>query len=343
MSVRDNFDGQIKGQMEIEDLYNPSERLIAVSRIFARARKEMSLAEQKTFVYALSELKFKEVPKSNIVYLDKKKLAAITGTKTDPNHLSVDLFRQIKELPKHSFIEVSAEDKELYDSGTVITRVTMLKNRVRVKFEEEYIKLFTGLSSDYITMWTGDIFQMTTKRSVQFYEYLRQNTDTRRTENSIGLGVKALKELLRIPKDGKGSYMRENGGFDRANFERYVIQPLCDDMKHCKMINLIMQPDGKYYEKVKQGNLVLGYRFYWTFSAHPAVATAEEVKQIQERVDKDPEVLKVAKDILNGKKRENTKAQKTLHNYMERDPESNADLYEQIARMDAQRMQTEDD
>lgn len=343
MGKFDDFDGGVEGQLTIEDLFTPPEKLIAVSRVFARARKEMSLAEQKTFIYALSSFKFTEEAKTDVVYLDKKTLGKITGIKANSDHFSGNLFKQIRDLPRHSFVEFRDEDKKLFDSGTMITRVTMLKNRVRIKFESEYLKLFTGLSTEYITMWSSDIFQMQSIRSLQFYEYLRQCTDTRLDVNNVGLGVRAIKDMLGIPKDGSGSYVKDNGSFDRTNFEKYVIGQVCEDLRKCKMITLVVQPDGKYYEKVKQGNRVLGYRFYWTFSAHPAVATAEEVKQIQERVDKDPEVLKVAKDILKGKKRENTKAQKTLHNYMERDPESNVDLYEQIARMDAQRMQTEDD
>lgn len=70
------------------------------------------------------------------------------------------------------------------------------------------------------------------------------------------------------------------------------------------MINLVIQPDGKYYEKVKSGNRVVGYRFYWTFSSHPAVASAEEVRQIQQRADKNPRVLKIAKDLLEGERRQ---------------------------------------
>ena len=58
---------------------------------------------------------------------------------------------------------------------------------------------------------------------------------------------------------------------------------------------------------MKIGNRVDGYRFYWTFSAHPGVATANEVKQLQERVDKDPEVLKIAKDILKGERKKKGK------------------------------------
>ena len=289
--------------MSLKDMFEPPERLVAVSRIFARARKNMSLAEQKCFVYALSEIKFREEAKANVVYLDKKTLAKIVGVESDSNHLSENLYRAIKDLPAHSFIQIADRDLGLYDSGMFVTRVTMLKNRVRVKFEDEYLGLFTGLSRDYITLWSSDIFSMASVRSVQFYEYLRQATDTRRQVNDVGLGIKAIKEMFGIPESGKGSYMRGKGGFDRTNFERKVIEPLCEDLAKCKMINLLVQPDGKYFEKVKRGSRVQGYKFYWTISEHPAVATAAETREIQERVDANPKVLKVAKDIVKGEKK----------------------------------------
>lgn len=303
MVKNDNFDGQTAGQMTIQDLFAPPERLVAVSRIFARAKRDMSLAEQKTFAYALSQLRFTEVSTTPYVRLDKKILAGILGIRSDPDHLSVDLYDNIRDLPKHSYIEINERDLGLQSNGFVITSITKFKNTIRVRFNEEYLGLFTGLTSNYITMWSTDIFGLQTKRAIQFYEHLRQNTDSRETVNQIGMGIKALKELFGMPKDGDGSYMRKDGHFDRPSFERYVIDPICVDLVKCRMINLIMQPDGRYYEKVKQGNRVLGYRFYWTYTSHPAVATAGEVKQLQDRVDQNPEILKVAKDIVTGEKR----------------------------------------
>ena len=304
MRQTDEFDDQIDGQMSLGDLFQPPERLFAVSRIFSRARKNMSLAEQKTFVYALSQLNFKDEAKSNVVYMDKKTLARIVGINSDPDHLSLNLKRAIGKLSVHSFIEISNTDRELYESGVVVSRVTMFKNRVRIKFEEDYLSLFTGLTSNYITMWSMDIFQMGSKRSVQFYELLRQLTDSRLDVNEHGWGVRQLKEMFDIPKEGKGSYMRKDGHFDRPAFEKYVLDVLCKDLAGCKMINLVMQPDGRCYEKVKRGNRVVGYRFYWTFTSHPAIATATEVHEIQQRVDKNPQVLKIAKDLLDGEKRQ---------------------------------------
>ena len=327
---RDQFDDQIEGQMTIYDLFEPPERLFAVSRIFARARKYMTLSEQKTFVYALSEMKFTEAAKSNYIRLNKKTLASILNINSDPNHLSVDLFDNIKELPKNSYIEIANRDRNLYASGCIITSIVSFKNFIRIRFNEDYLPLFTGLSSDYITMWSQDIFNMTSKRSVQFYEFLRQNTDTRQRINTIGLGIKALKELFDIPKDGKGSYMRRDGHFDRPAFEKKVIEPICADIQKCKMINLIVQSNGKCYEKVKNGNRVSGYRFYWSFTSHPGVATAKEVQELQERVDKNPQILKVAKDIIKGEKAPKKKKKNSFNNFDQRDYTKDPDLEKKL-------------
>ena len=76
------------------------------------------------------------------------------------------------------------------------------------------------------------------------------------------------------------------------------------------MIQPVKQANGGFYNKLKQGNRVIGYEFYWTYSAYPRVAPATEVKQIQERVDKNPQVLKVAKDIVDGEKKPKNKKNK---------------------------------
>lgn len=299
------LDNQIEGQMTIDDLFEPPERLFAVSKIFARARKNMTLAEQKTFVYALSQVKFKEKAKSNVVYLDKKVLANVLGAATDSGHITASVRRAIKDLPKNSFIEIDDDDRELYDSGTIITRVTMgKKNVVRIKFEDEYLSLFTGLDSDYLTMWSSDIFGMKNIRSVQFYELLRQETDTRKRINSIALGVKAIKEMFDIPKEGKGSYMREKGGFNRTEFEKKVIDTVCDDLQKTKMIQLVLLPgSGKPYEKIRNGKRIDGYRFFWTYTSHPGITSAAEPAHIQEGTDQEePKTKSVAK----GRKRKNS-------------------------------------
>ena len=312
---------ECEGQLSIEDILTLSipEELIGVSKIFARAKKEMSLAEYKTFIYSLTNFRFKE-ENNPCVYIDKKMLGEVLGIHSDSDHLSQDIFDNIKELPKHSFIEIADRDRGIFDSGCIITRVTPLKNQFRIRYNDEYLKLFSNLKDgEYITLWSSDILNMTSPRSIDFYEYLREHTDTREEVNRGIMSIKFLKEMFNIPKEGKGSYIRDgkNGGFNRTGFEKYVIDPLFEDLAKCKMITPLKQENGKYYEKKKTGNRVTGYVFYWTYSAHPAVATATEVKRIQERVDKNPQLLKVAKDIIAGEKKPGEVKKNSFNNFQQ--------------------------
>lgn len=324
-------DYEVEGQISIFDIYEQDYQspMIAVSKVFAAAIKQMNLKEWKTFVYGLTQIKWTEQNR-NVIRLDKWKLVEILGINSDADHVSEHLRRDIGKLPIHSFIEITDKDKGIWENGNFIERIGCYKEYVRLVFTPYYMPLFQELNKDrsYITLWAEDLFQMTSERSILFYEDLRLHSDTTKV-NTRTFGVKDLKKMFNIPKDGKGSYMRKDGHFDRPAFEAKVIGPLCDDIEKCAMINLIVQEDGKPYRKVKYHGRVIGYEFCWTVSNHPAVATAEEVQHIQERVDKDPQVLKVAKDIVTGDKKKKSSTPK-------KDPEQDYDaLVKELMNLDS--------
>lgn len=299
--IYDNFDGDTEGQISLED-YAAPRGMFAVSKIFLRAKRQMTAEEYKAFVYALSHVDWtKEMPCT--VEMDKKELAKKLNIEGDPNHLARNLFRALKDISKHSFTEFKDEDQGLYVSGTVINTIILNQRKKAIMdFNPRYAKLFSELTNDYLTMWSEDIYRLRSDRSISFYEQLRANSDTTR-ECHRGYGVAQLKEILGLPKEGPGSYMREKGGFDRSNFEKYIIEPICEDLAKCEMIQLVVQPNGKYYEKVKEGRKVKGYRFYWNVSDRPRIATAGELKEVRENIAKDPKTLKIAKDLASGKKK----------------------------------------
>jgi hypothetical protein len=313
----DNY--ECKGQMSIEDFLSVEipENMVAVSKIFARARKEMNLPEFKAFIYALTHIKF-TAENENRLLLDKKTLAAIVGVNSDSDHLSENLKRSIGQLPKHSFIEIDDQDHDFYESGVLITNIRMYRNNASITFNPTYMSLFSNLSREknFITMWSGDIFGMRSDRSIAFYEDLRLNSDTR-TTNRKGFGIQEFKRMFNIPKDGKGSYMRKDGHFDRPAFERYVIDPLCEDLKNCRMINLLVQEDGNYYKKIKHGNRVMGYEFYWTVTDRPGIAPAAEMLETKQAIEKNPEIAKVANDLVHGGRKAKKPKQKA--NFEQRD------------------------
>lgn len=302
-------------QMELEEYFEQDVKpdLFAVSKVFAEARKQMNLAEYKAFTLALCAVRWKDAC-PDVLYLDKKEVAKVVGVNSDPDHLSVDLNRSIGDMPHHSYLKFANKDHDMYANGNFVNTIAFFKNRVRIRMNPDFLSLFGNLDKNYITMWSGDIFKMHSERAVKFYELLRMNSDSRIDVNTGTMSIRKFKEMFDIPKDGSGSYMREKDGFNRSQFEKRVIDPICEDLSHTDMLRLVLQPNGKYYEKVKRGNRVIAYKFWWTITQHPRVADAGEVKQLQERVDKNPEVLKVAKDIVKGSsssKRRSTGSKKT--------------------------------
>jgi len=286
--------------------------LIAVSKIFASAKKQMNLPEWKAFALALTHIKWNEDSKEkNVVTLDKKEVAEKIGLKSDEDHLSQDLKRAIGKLPNHSFLEF--ESGNGWSNGNFITLISCSqKNIVKIKFEEAYLPLFQELNKtkNYITMWAEDLFSMNSERSIIFYEELRLHSDTSK-ENSKIYGIKELKEMFNIPKEGKGSYLRKDKHFDRTAFEKRIIDPLCEEMKKCSMVNLTASEDGKLYTKIKsKSGKVLGYEFQWIISDHPKVATAAEVKTLNQ----NPQDLKIAKDLKKGRATKK-KSQNTFNNF----------------------------
>lgn len=320
-------------QMDLEDYFedNIKPDLFAVSRIFAEARKQMTLSEYKMFAYALTSVKWKDKC-PDILYLDKKDIAKIVGiTESDASDLSQHLKRSVGDLAKHSYLEFSDRASGAWANGFFVTSIAFFKNRIRIRMNQDYLPLFGDLERGYITMWSGDIFKMRSERAVKLYEVLRENSDTRKDIQTGTISVRYLKELFDIPKEGKGSYVRQNGHFSRPEFEKRVIDPVCEDLAKSEMIQLILQPDGRFYEKLKRGNRVIAYKLFWTISTHPRVATAQEVAAIQ----KNPEILKVAKDIVSGgKKKKPQAAQKSMfNNYSHEDMDWNA-AAQKIMRQD---------
>ena len=140
-----NFDDvENKKNKTITDLTTLSTNsMIAVADIFARAKKQMNVYEYKTFIFALAQVKWTEENQSNIIYCDKKELADYCGVHSDPDHLSQDLKEKIWQLPRNSFIEISNEDLDYFESGCFVSRVAMLKSQVRIKLDDVYFSLFT--------------------------------------------------------------------------------------------------------------------------------------------------------------------------------------------------------
>jgi len=289
-----NYTDEEYHQLTIEEYFQEDvvPNLFGVSTIFTEARRNMTVSEYKAFVLALSHHDWTQ-PCPDTLYLDKDEVIKAVGIKTDIDHESYDLMRSIGDMPRNSFLKFADRDKDLYINGCFVATIASFRKHVRIRLNPDYLGLFgclNGKERRYITMWSGDIFRMNTERAILFYEFLRDNSDSRLPMNVGTVSVKKFKELFKIPKTGKGSYTRndEKHHFNRSEFEKYVIDPACEEIFKTEMIRLLLTPDGQYYEKVKQGNRVIAYKFCWTIQDPKHVI--EEKVSVPEEIDGEAKV-----------------------------------------------------
>lgn len=281
--------------------------LIAISKTLARAKDGMSMQEKKLMAICLSKIEWKNVANNLEIWMDKEEIMELLGSTIDSSDRSTYLRKLAQETVRHSELHFSGEDKDEWEDMPLFTRRKSTKNQLMMELYQGAADLVQGLECEYITLFLRDILRFDSNidglRAYTLYEHLRMNSDNRRTNTRI-ISTKEFKELFNIPKDGKGSYMRENGGFDRANFEKRVIEPVLKMLGACEHVVLHergRKPNGEriYYTKLKKHGLVQGYELMYTINKYPRAVKPETIIDVQE----NPVDLKIAQDVKEGKKK----------------------------------------
>ena len=281
--------------------------LIAISKTLARAKDGMSMQEKKLMAICLSKIEWKNVANNLEIWMDKEEIMELLGSTIDSSDRSTYLRKLAQETVRHSELHFSGEDKDEWEDMPLFTRRKSTKNQLMMELYQGAADLVQGLECEYITLFLRDILRFDSNidglRAYTLYEHLRMNSDNRRTNTRI-ISTKEFKELFNIPKDGKGSYMRENGGFDRANFEKRVIEPVLKMLGTCEHVVLHergRKPNGEriYYTKLKKHGLVQGYELMYTINKYPRAVKPETIIDVQE----NPVDLKIAQDVKEGKKK----------------------------------------
>lgn len=181
--------------MNDKNLKNKRNNLLAISNVFARAEKNLTMAEHKTIVYALTHFRFKE-ENPNCLLLDKAELARTIGIRCSNKHLNQNLKRSIGKLPEHSFIRFNNADLAYYKNGVLITALDISTDYVCITFNSDYMSLFSNLKKNFTLLWDEDIFSLTTERSILFYELIMLKSDTRNKNDYVELSTKQIKVFM---------------------------------------------------------------------------------------------------------------------------------------------------
>jgi hypothetical protein len=297
--------------------------LIAISKAMARAKDRMTMQETKLAFIMLSKIEWKNMKNNLEIWVEKSEIMKLLGSEIDSSDQSAYLRKLAQSTVHHSDLCFDGEDQDEWEDMPLFTRRKSTKNMLMMEIYSGIAKHIQGLECEYITLFLGDILKFDSNtdglRAYILYEYLRLNSDTRRINSRI-ISTKEFKELFGIPKDGKGSYMRQNGKFDRNAFEKRVIEPVLNML--AKSEHVVLHNYGKtqkgefiYYSKIKKHGMVQGYELTYSINKRPQKIKRETLIDVQAQ----PEVLKVAQDLINGKKAQSDKPKKnSFHNFSSR-------------------------
>lgn len=296
--------------------------LIAISNTLARAKDGMTMQERKLMAIYLSKIEWKNLNNSLEIWVDKSEIMRLLNSKMDSTDQSAYLRKLAQGMVRHSELHFDGEDSDEWEDMPLFTRRKSTKNMLMIEVYHGAAKLLQGLDCDYITLFLADILNFASNtdgsRAYKLYEYLRLHSDTRRMNTRV-ISTKEFKELFGMPKDGKNSYMRKDGTFDRSNFEKKVIEPVLKMVGECRHVvlhNYGKDKNGKviYYKKIKQHNIVQGYELTYSINKYPKKIKRETIIDMQAK----PEVLKVAQDIMESKKKSGAKKRDSFNNFHQR-------------------------
>ena len=277
--------------------------LIAISNTLARAKDGMTMQEKKLCAIYLSKLEWKNLKNNREIWVEKSEIIRLLGSEIDTTDQSYYLRKLAQSMVHHSDLQFDGENDDDWEDMPLFTRRKSTKGMLMIEFYDGAMKLLEGLKSEYITLFLSDILNFESnengRRAYILYEYLRLHSDTRQVNNRT-ISTKEFKKMWGISED---AYMREKSGFDRANFEKYVILPVLEMLEKCE--HVVLHNYGKdkkeqnvLFRKVKKNGFVIGYELTYSINKLPHKIKRETIIDVQAH----PEVLKVAQDIIEHKK-----------------------------------------
>lgn len=233
--------------------------IVGYSKVLARAKKDLNLAEYKIFILALSKISQLSVNNNLIVSMTLQEITEATGISTDANHAKERLKAVGRKLVKGSYVEFDKKDGG-WGNGNLIAATDYSNKVFALRFDELARPLIEGLQAtkNYITILAEDIYGFDSEYSYLLYEHLRLYSDTRITNTRI-LTDSELKKIFKLSDD---AYVF-NGHFDRWIFEKRIMKKIDNDLKSCRLITFEKQGDF-IFEKVKDDKgFIIGYKFIY--------------------------------------------------------------------------------
>lgn len=229
-------------------------QIIAMSNTLAEKSTRFTAAQQRLFYVSLAALK-RGINANNEVEIDKEELFEYLHITNSHRH--ADLRKSVVKLMQSSFVQFGT-DEEFCD-GFLIVGARTTRKKVYIGFNTYFLPLIQELADNYVRLLDDDVTSFDSKFSMMLYQNLLKDKWMLTNPDFYGIAysTKKLKMIFGLSKD---DYMRKNETFDRKNFERYTVNKAVKEINEKSKCIVKLR-----YEKIKKGNRIMAYEFYFDY------------------------------------------------------------------------------
>ena len=270
-------------KLDIVDIGEFDNQIYAHSRNYAMAQvrnseiKKWSLIQNKIFAEILSQIEWKSGYNSNVIEINNDEFMKEVGwdlANKDIRKMGRELRKELDFMLKNCAITVQDPYSKKYYEGHVIldfegnsqfTTIT-INPKIMPHFEKLY-SMNAATKVSFLPFYKPDVFNFSCKFAYPLLVEFKSCCKVGGYINHHTMTTKQLKELFNLDI---GAYMRDYdpitdkySKFDRANFEKYVLNPAIEEINRTCMVKILKNADGSYYEKTKTRGKVTGYIFQY--------------------------------------------------------------------------------
>lgn len=232
-------------------------QIIAMSNTLAEKSTRFNAAQQRLFYISLAALK-RGINANNEVEIDKEELFEYLHITNSHRH--ADLRKSVVKLMQSSFVQFGT-DEEFCD-GFLIVRARTTRKKVYIGFDAYFLPLIQELADNYVRLLDDDVISFNSKFSMMLYQNLLKDKWMLTSPDFYGIpySTKKLKAIFGLSKDDYMSTKKGKPSFNRTLFERRTIDIAVEEIneKSKCIVNL-------RYEKIKKGNRIMAYDFYFDY------------------------------------------------------------------------------
>ena len=230
-------------------------QIIAMSNTLAEKSTRFNVVQQRLFYVSLAALKHGKNA-NNEVTIDKKELIKYLGFENDTSKYT-RLRYQFKKLASNSFVEFGTDEE--WCDGFLIPGARSDRHNYYVRFDSYFLPLLEELADNYVRLLDDDVTSFESKFSMMLYQNLMKDKWMLTNPDFYGIpySTKKLKMIFGLSKD---DYMRKNETFDRKNFEKKTVNKAVEEINEKSKCILNLR-----YEKIKKGNRIQAYEFYFDY------------------------------------------------------------------------------